>query len=262
MTNAQHISSEDLALYAMHALSAEESAGIQEHLSNCQLCSEEVAQLRGDMALLALTVEQQPLPEGAGDRFMSRIAAAPKKPSTIIPFERAPVQKKRIPTFVPWAAAAALAAVCISLGIENRNLADMLNSEATQLSRLTASAAHAQQIADVLSAPSAQRVTLTVTKHPAEPSAHAVYLQDRGALLFEADNLKPLDPGKTYELWVIPANGNAPMPAGVFKPNANGYASVVLPQLPPGIAAKAFGVTIENDPGANTPTLPIVLAGS
>ncbi len=63
MTNAQHISSEDLALYAMHALSAEESAGIQEHLSNCQLCSEEVAQLRGDMALLALTVEQQPLPE-------------------------------------------------------------------------------------------------------------------------------------------------------------------------------------------------------
>jgi anti-sigma-K factor RskA len=269
MMNTQHISPEDLALYAMYALSAEEASAVAEHLSSCEICSQEVAQFRGDMALLALTVEQQPLPEGAEERFTARVAAAPKntapaaqsKPSTVIPFESAPAQRKRIPAFIPWAAAAGLAAVCISLGIENRNLADMLNSESTQLSRATASAAHAQQIADVLSAPTAQHVTLTVTKHPAEPSAHAVYLQDRGALLFEADNLKPLDPGKTYELWVIPADGKAPVPAGVFKPNSSGYASVVLPQLPPGIAAKAFGVTVENDPGASTPTMPIILAG-
>jgi anti-sigma-K factor RskA len=129
------------------------------------------------------------------------------------------------------------------------------------LTTLSAKAAHAQQLADVLNAPSAQRVTLTLAKHPADPTGHAIYLPDRGALLFEANNLQPLNPGKTYELWVIPANGTAPVPAGVFKPNASGYASVVLPQLPPGIAAKAFGVTIENDPGASTPTMPIVLAG-
>ena len=159
------------------------------------------------------------------------------------------------------AAAAALAAVCISLGVENKNLSDTVNAESGLLTTLSAKAAHAQQIVDVLNAPNAQRVTLTLTKHSADPTGHAVYLPDRGSLLFEANNLKPLDPGKTYELWVIPADGKAPLPAGTFKPDAAGYASVVLPTLPPGVGAKAFGVTIEKDGGATTPTMPIVLAG-
>jgi len=162
---------------------------------------------------------------------------------------------------IPWETAAAVTAVCISLGVEDKKLGDTVNSESSLLTTLSAKAARAQQIAEVLNAPKAQRVTLTLTQHAADPSGHAIYLPDRGALLFQAENLKPLGPGKTYELWVIPADGKAPVPAGVFKPDARGYASVVLPQLPPGIAAKAFGVTIENDPGALTPTMPIVLAG-
>ena len=77
----------------------------------------------------------------------------------------------------------------------------------------------------------------------------------------EANNLKPVPAGKAYELWVIPASGAAPMPAGTFWPNAEGYASVVLPKLPSGVPAKGFGITIENASGSNTPTVPIVLSG-
>jgi anti-sigma-K factor RskA len=66
---------------------------------------------------------------------------------------------------------------------------------------------------------------------------------------------------KTYELWLIPANGQAPIPAGLFQPDANGTASVVFPSLPVGIDAKAFGVTVEDAQGAATPTLPIVMSG-
>ena len=50
------------------------------------------------------------------------------------------------------------------------------------------------------------------------------------------------------------------MPAGLFKPDANGNASVVLPELPKNVAAKGFGVTVEADGGSPAPTLPIVLA--
>ena len=271
MMNTQHIAPEDLALYALHALSPEETIAITEHLSTCEQCQREVAETRGDLAVLAMSVEQVPLPDGATERFMERVAAFADQPaaaqtqntaavSTVIPFEAS--RKKRLwPTIVPWATAAALAAVCISLGIENKNLSDTVNAESGLLTTLSAKAAHAQQIVDVLNSPSAQRVTLTVTKHPAQPSGRAVYLQDRGSLLFEANNLKPLDPGKTYELWVIPADGKAPLPAGTFKPDRAGYASVVLPTLPAGVGAKAFGVTIEKDGGATTPTMPIVLAG-
>jgi hypothetical protein len=92
-------------------------------------------------------------------------------------------------------------------------------------------------------------------------AAEDVYLKERGALVFTASNLVPLPANKTYELWVIPASGTAPIPAGTFQPDAHGMASVLLPNLPKGIEAKAFGVTMEKAGGSTTPTLPILLAG-
>jgi hypothetical protein len=255
----------------MQALPPDEAAVIARHLETCKECRDDVAELRGDMALLALSVDQQPLPTGAEERFRQKIAATASatgattlvgKPSTtVIPFEAGASRRRVWPVLVPWATAAALTAVCISLGIANRNLNDTLTEESRLLHDFTLRASHAQQIVDVLNAPNAQRVILTATKHAVEPSGKAIYLADRGGLLFQGENLKPLDPGKTYELWVIPADGKAPVAAGVFKPDASGYASVVLPQLAPGIGAKAFAVTIENDPGSSTPTMPIILSG-
>jgi len=81
-------------------------------------------------------------------------------------------------------------------------------------------------------------------------------------MILLATNLKPLPQGKTYELWLIPADGKAPVPAGTFNPDAVGTATLVLPPLPSGIAAKAFGVTVENAGGATSPTMPIVLSGA
>ena len=114
---------------------------------------------------------------------------------------------------------------------------------------------------EVLNAPDAQRVTLTTSKTPPAPTAHTVYLADRGALVMEASHLQPVPAGKAYELWVIPASGGAPIPAGTFRPNSEGYASVVLPRIPSGVPAKAFGITVENASGSASPTLPIVLSG-
>jgi anti-sigma-K factor RskA len=164
-------------------------------------------------------------------------------------------------TFTPWAIAACLAIACSILGYRVSSLNDALDGESRLVSNLAAKASHAQQVLEVLNAPDAQRVTLTGTKTPPAPTARTVYLADRGALMMEASNLKPVPAGKTYELWVIPASGAAPLPAGTFTPNAEGYASVVLPKLPSGVPAKAFGITLENTGGSNTPTAPILLSG-
>ena len=61
---------------------------------------------------------------------------------------------------------------------------------------------------------------------------------------------------------MIPANGKAPVAAGLFRPDAAGTATVVLPPLAPGIAAKAFGVTVEKAAGSDSPTSPIILSGA
>ena len=90
----------------------------------------------------------------------------------------------------------------------------------------------------------------------------AVDVASKGALIFTASNLEPLQPGKTYELWLIPAAaGASSIPAGTFRPDEHGNASVIMPSLPKGIEAKAFGVTIEDEGGSPVPTLPIILAG-
>ena len=151
--------------------------------------------------------------------------------------------------------AAAMAIAAVSLGVQNKALNDELNGESMLVKNLAGQASKAQQVLEVLTAPSAQRVTLTEGKAPPEPSARATYLPDRGALILLATNLKPLPEGKAYELWVIPASGKAPVPAGVFRPDSVGTATLVLPPLPAGIAAKAFGVTIEKASGADSPTI-------
>ncbi len=273
MTNGQHIPEEDLALYAMRALDPPENATVQAHLDTCAQCRSRLAESAGDLALIGLSVEQVRLPEGARERFLHRIqtdgavsrnaelpvATAARESSGL----RLEPRRQRIwPVLIPWVAAAAMVAVAGYLAIQNRHLRDTLDQDRTQMVQLSATASRAQELMDVLTARSAQRVTLTERKGTQTPTGHTSYLADRGALIFVADNLRPVPASKTYELWVIPANGGAPIPAGTFRPAENGTASVILPPLPTGVAAKAFGVTIENAEGSATPSLPIILSGS
>jgi anti-sigma-K factor RskA len=272
MTDRVHIEQEDLAFYAMQSLPITEAESVRSHLSGCAACTAELAALAGDLALVGLGIEQHPLPEGARQRFLDKIAA-----------EAPPVQRSALPSvtsiasrssisggksgrgsgfWTPWLIAAALALVAIALGIQNRALNEEIHDEATIVTNLAGKAARAQQVLEVLTSPRAQRVTLLPGKTAQEPSGNAIYLPDLGGLIFQASNLKPLPEDKTYELWIIPANGKPPVPAGLFRPDAFGSASVILPELPVDLPAKAFGVTVEKASGSDAPSPPILLLGA
>jgi hypothetical protein len=174
----------------------------------------------------------------------------------------------RFASWIPWTAVAAMLIVSVALGVRAYILNQQLESEDALLRRQerliqarNVENLKARALLDVLTAPNAQRVVLTTGKTPPAPSARAVYLPSRGALILQASNMQPLPANKTYELWVIPASG-APIPAGLFRPDASGSASVVLPSIPQGVPAKAFGITIENAGGSSTPTAPIILSGA
>jgi anti-sigma-K factor RskA len=119
----------------------------------------------------------------------------------------------------------------------------------------------AAPLADTPTSVTAQRVLLTATRRSVEPTGRVIYLAARGSLVFQVNNLDPLASDKIYELWLIPLNGK-PIPAGLFRPDASGGSSVVLPPIPKGIPAKAFGVTVENAEGSNRPTAPIIVSGA
>jgi hypothetical protein len=256
----------------MQALTSEESAAVRLHLLECAECRERLAEMAGDLALVAMSVEQHAVPEGARQRFIDRIATS--RPESQQPV-RAPVvpiirEKKssRPASWIPWAAVAAMLIISVALGVTifvlNQELQTedaLLQKEERLIRARNAENLKARALLDVLTAPGAQRVLLTAGKTPPAPSARAVYLASRGALVLQASNMQPLPGNKTYELWVIPTSG-APVPAGLFRPDSTGSASVVLPAIPRGVQAKAFGITIENAGGSNTPTAPIILSGA
>lgn len=266
MMQGEHIPQDDLILYAMQALSAEEHAAVGLHLEDCEQCRGELAVVNGDLALVAMSVEQKPLPEGARQRFIDRISGAPvvspkddAAPVTAIDSKR---RGRRVSVWIPWMATAALLFLTIMLWMRVRSLNDELGRQYRMVAQMAEQSSHAQQVLDVLNAPASKRVLLVGGKAKPEPTGHAVYLAENGGLIFQGNDLAALPENKTYELWVIPANGQAPIPAGLFRPDAAGSASLVLPPLPKGVEAKAFGVTIEKAEGSLTPTAPIVLAGA
>jgi hypothetical protein len=273
VNGATHIPQDDLALYSMQALSPEEQTAVRAHLEGCAACRSALQDILAEEALLALCIEQAPLPAGAEQRFMARIANTPQSTTTARAAEPQPgaspsMAADRAPKrgfgfgWLGWVTAVAAIAVAAYLGNRSVELQQQLNKDRADIAQLSAQAARAQELTDALTSPAAKQVTLTEAKQPAKPVGHATYLPSKGALIFVASNLRPVSANKTYELWLIPANGQAPMPAGLFRPDSTGSASVVLPQLPQGVEAKAFGVTIEDAQGSQTPTLPIVLSGS
>jgi hypothetical protein len=226
MTGDIHNTQEELAAYAMQSLPDGEAASIKAHLQTCESCRRQLAEVSGDLALLGIAVAQQPLPAGARQRFLDKIATSPSVTPLAPPATVTPISAKsgrRGPGFwIPWVAAAAMAIVSISLGVQNRELNVELHDQLSLVTNLAAQASRAQQVLEVLTAPTAQRVTLTEGKAPAQPTARATYLPERGGMILLATNLKPLPQGKIYELWVIPADGRPSVPAGLFSPDAVG----------------------------------------
>jgi anti-sigma-K factor RskA len=256
---------EDLALHALNALEGDERANLERHLADCALCRVELEELRGDGALLALSTMGPKPPVRARQRLLDTVA---KQKIRISGAKNAPEMGH--PSLAPrrswwgwmgWAATAAVVVFAASLWKENAQLHLSLVLAKERVSENTRQMEELRRVAAPILEPEAQRITLVSVKTPPQPQGKAFYLRNRGNLVFVASNMPALPPQKAYELWLIPAQG-APIPAGVFKPDAHGSATVVNPPLPAGAEAKAFAITVENEAGATSPTMPIVMMGT
>jgi anti-sigma-K factor RskA len=259
---------EDLALYALNALEGQERADLEKHLATCNACRAELEQLRGDGALLALSTLGPKPPLRARQRLLDAVA----KESAEAPTLAHRTRKDGAPTmesggrrswwgWLGWAATAAVIVFAASLWKENASLRQTLASANSQMAENVRQLEEIRRVAAPIIEPSAQRVTLVSLKTPPQPQGKAFYLKNRASLVFVANNMPALPAQKAYELWLIPVQG-APIPAGVFKPDARGSATVVNPPLPAGAEAKAFAITVENEAGSSSPTTPIVMMGA
>ena len=303
MNSNRHIDPEDLALFALQFLTPDQNQQVREHLEGCSLCRNELAQIQGDLAVVASTAEMHSPPALARERLLQQVAREPKqkpavnlRPAETAGYtapnyassnvneaprsrsastpssgaitsidEAAPTRRNPVLRVLPWAGwavAAGLAVMVAQSAYQRDSLRDEVQSVNHQIALVTAQSNEARRLMETINDPSAQRVTLTLSKQAPVPQGKATYVPAKGALVFVANNMEPLEPAKVYELWIIPAGGSAPIAAGTFHPDAGGNASILMPKLPQGVTAKAFGITVENEGGATTPTMPIIMAGA
>lgn len=245
---------EDLSLYALGALQGQERQAIEKHLEECSACRQELGRLHGDLALLAFSTSGPRPPARSRARLMAAIEKEPR---------RSQLRQRTLAdwwTTLGWAAAVAALMTGIFLRQQNSNLRRRVSELEIGSSQQNQQLLEAKQLLTTLTSPDAVRFTLVAGNTPPQPQGKAIYVSRSGTLVFLANNLPPIPPQKAYELWLIPTSG-APVPAGLFKPDAHGAAAVIRPPLPTGVEAKTFAITIEPEAGSSAPTSPIIMIG-
>ena len=75
---SQHPGPEDLVLYAMQLLPADQSDAIDRHLPKCSVCRGELGRIHGDLAIVALTAETAAPSAAARERLLGQVAREKK----------------------------------------------------------------------------------------------------------------------------------------------------------------------------------------
>jgi anti-sigma-K factor RskA len=249
----------DLALYALGSLEGAERQALEKHLEGCASCRHELELLRGDCSLLALTAAGPKPPARARQRLMSAIASEPRLSGAGAAPASERAQRSWRTNFgrpaLGWVAAAALALVCIGLLRQNstlqRNVASLQAQFQARLDDQGSKLEQANEVVATLLDPEATKIELLAVGNKSQPRGKAIYQRRNRNLIFFASNLPPLPAEKIYELWLFPANGGAPIAAGLFKPDGRGSATVVNPPLPEGVEARNFVVTLEPENGSH-----------
>ncbi len=257
---------DDLPLYAVGALRGEESDRLERHLAECSACRKELNSLNEAAAQIALALEPARPSAHFREQLMARLDE--QRSASVVPRDgrlRLSVRQYRRSSVWFWTpvfATLVFALAFVAVWRQNRRLARETQDLAAKLATSRETLQRAGELITALTAPDAQHVSLVAAGAKVQPEAKAVYSSRRHSLVLLADHLDPLPAHKIYELWLLPANGSQPLAAGTFIPDERGSAALVLTQLGDGVAAKGFAVTVENEPGSATPTMPIVLSGA
>ena len=268
---------EDLALHALDALQGAERTNLEQHLESCPGCRRELEDLRGDMALLALSAAGPHPPQRSRERLMKAIAEEKQKEtvrSARLVSPGAGTSSSGSDASSGWFGgwfgrlgwASAVAAIVVgaawvnntqqknaALQQEIASLRVKSDQDSAELNRVRAEF-------NALTGPGSQQVTLVALQQKPQPQGKALYVESSGKLLFIANNLPALPADKAYELWLLAADGKV-LPAGVFRPDAKGSGVVVNPPLQAGIAAKGFAITVEPKEGSLVATTKPMMVG-
>ena len=234
-------------VYALDAVDGAERDLFEHHLRRCRPCGNEVRGLAETATELAMAAALPPPPRVkehvlAAAAVTRQLPPAVDQPGRTLRWTPRQVFRQSWTPRLAAAVAVVSLAVAVALGAVGLHTRHELDSARAQN----------QALAAVLAAPDARIMTEAVTNGG---TATVVVSRAEGKLVFTTAGLPRLPASKVYELWLIPIDSPNPIPAGTFHPDPRGFATVVLPDLPKGVYAKMFAVTVEDDGPGLAPEL-------
>ncbi|QNE22423.1 anti-sigma factor [Kribbella qitaiheensis] len=222
--------------YVLNALPEDERVGFEEHLADCQSCSAEVAELREAANKLGTAVASEP-PPALKARVLAEIMTTRQLPPLLkatVPDTPVAIRRKTYGRRSLFSLAAAGLLVAGAGGIAVDQYRD--NSHTQQRN---------EQLASLLATSDAQTVRGNLKSGG---QATVVMSAGKDTAIVLLHDLPKLPKNKTYQLW-LQDKGNTMHSVGL----ATGDGSQLIQG---GVADKvAFGLTVENKPGATQPTL-------
>jgi anti-sigma-K factor RskA len=240
-----------LGAYALDAVDDDEREQVEAYLDRTPEARSLVAEYRETAALLAHSGTEAP--PGLWERIEQTLEEEPPHRATPLPggvvaFESRRTRfRRRIAVAVGVAAAVVVVGSLTVKVVQQDDRIDELSREAESGSVLAAAETASRD-------PHAARVTLSSTDGALE--ARAVYLPDGDGFLVE-NNLRPLPPDRTYQLWALLGDPGAEraISAGVLGPDPGVTAFRVQGPV------AGLAVTDEQLPGSVSPSNPPLIQG-
>jgi len=216
--------SPDYATYALGSLDGEELAELRAHLArNCPNCTAGVRDANGMVAMMGGAVKLVDPPKRLRKRVLAMVDPNPRS-------------SRMAWLFALTTALSLFVAVHIWLR-------------------------HAQSHEEFLAYEKRVNETLALFQDPeatqvtfGKGARGRVIISPKHGVAFSGQNMAALAPGKTYEMWVIPKGGGAPIPSGTFAPSADGTAVHLRPGPIDPAQTAAIAVSIEREGGVASPT--------
>lgn len=235
--------SEEFELYALGLLEPDEQAELGAHLNTgCESCQARLKRALALNSILMRSVDELAPRRSLRNAVLRTLTGRDKSPAW---------------AFIWAGLAAGLLMLTVWMGNRNHDQETLLADTRRQLESQQVRSARIQQALAVLSDPGTRLAT--AGREEVQPRA-SYFLNPRRGVVMIGAHLTGLDPTHVYQMWIIP-KGQAPKPAGLFRPDDAGNAVHLFEtQIPPGSTA-ALALSVEPESGSPAPTTtPILVA--